>query len=202
MVAAMRRKRASTSSSSSGRLAIQAETRLPVSPRSEVVRVLTGTSTRKSPSVSARIHRCIRRRPPLTIASTTSFTVPPSRRRISFTSSRSEKLTHSTRRCGPISRLIGLVVTRRSPVRKSPSRPAMRVPRSTPPPATSPGSRWSARARHHRGGGSRRRSGSQRSAAVSVPTAVAARCASPARDRGAPPGCPSRRCRRRDNGGS
>ena len=65
---------------------IHAETRLPVSPRSDEALTLTGTSTRNAPSASPPARLIARRSPPLTMASTTSLSVPPSRLLISFTS--------------------------------------------------------------------------------------------------------------------
>ena len=124
-----------------------------------------GMSTRKSPSVSARIPRCIRRRASAHDREHHVVHGAAEPAADLFASPRS-KLTHSTRRCGPISRLIGLVATTTEPGHLSPSRPATRVPRSTPPSATRLGSRCGVPARPRRGGGPRRQSGSRRSAAA------------------------------------
>ncbi len=95
-----RRRLASSSPTGSG--AIIAATRLPSAPRSVSARTLTGTIARSTGSLSSTPRRA-RWRPsaPATIASTTSFTVPPSSFFTAFTSPR-DVLTHVKRRCGPI----------------------------------------------------------------------------------------------------
>ena len=91
------------SGSSTGRRATSMDTRLPSFPRSPALRVLTGTSARKS--MPLELHAASREpkraRRPRRTASATSFTVPPSLVRTSRTASRSIRI-QSKRRCGPI----------------------------------------------------------------------------------------------------
>ncbi len=101
VVARMRSSRARGARSSSGIGTIQAETRLPSAPRSSFVRTLTGAITRKSSVSQLTSWRSRkRRRAPATVASTTSFSVPPSR---SLTALISAMFIwcQSKRRCGP-----------------------------------------------------------------------------------------------------
>jgi hypothetical protein len=90
------------SCSPTGSGAIIAATRLPSAPRSTSARTLTGTIVfRIRPSVSTPRRRRWRPSAPVTVASITSLTVPPSSFLIALTSS-SHTRTQLNRRCGPI----------------------------------------------------------------------------------------------------
>ena len=98
----IRPSRATASCSPTGSGAIIAATWLPSAPRASSERTLTGTIAFSSMSaVSTPRRRRCRPSAPVTVASITSLTVPPSASLIAFTSASCMR-TQVKRRCGPM----------------------------------------------------------------------------------------------------
>jgi hypothetical protein len=102
--------------------------RLPSWPCSCWPRIDTGTSARSSsPSTRVPRNRSQRRNAPVTTASTTSLTVPPSAFLISLYSS-SRPCTQITRRCGPIGTFSGVSGAGFSPAQATSPTPSIASP--------------------------------------------------------------------------